>query len=100
MSYIQSPCGIVNKEKQIKLNLPKNYSASQHVKRLPYLSNTNDPVLQNLIIDTLNNRANLQKYLLATTDYSKNIQENINSVVTDGKFYDALACKTHLGRKK
>ena len=28
--------------------------------------------------------------MLATSDYSKNIQEDINSVVTDGKFNDAL----------
>ena len=90
MSYIQLLYGIVNKEKQIKFNLPKNYSASQYIKRLPYLSNTNDPAFQNSIIDTLNNRADLQKYLLATSDYGKNIQENINSVVTDEKFNDVL----------
>ena len=90
MSYIQLPYGLVNKEKQIKLNLPKHYSAKQNVKRLPYLSNANDSAFQNSIIDTLNNRADLQKYLLATSDFGKNIQENINSVVTDGKFNDAL----------
>ena len=28
--------------------------------------------------------------MLATSDYGKNIQENINTVVTDGKFNDAL----------
>ena len=80
------------KKKQIKLNLPKNYSASQYVKRLlnTNLSNTNDPAFQNLITDMLNNRADLRKYLLATSDYGKNIQENINSVVTDGKFNDGL----------
>ena len=90
MSYIQLPYGIVNKEKQIKLNLPKNYSASQYVKRLPYLSITNYPAFQNSITDTLNNRANFQNYLIATSNYGKNIQENINSVVADGKSNDAL----------
>ena len=90
MSYIQLPYGVVNEEKQIKLNLPKNYSVSQYVNKLPYLSNTNNPAFQNLITDTLNNRAYLRKYLLATSDYGKNIQENINLVVTDGKFNDAL----------
>ena len=30
------------------------------------------------------------KYLLATSDYGQNIQENINAVVTDGKFNAAL----------
>ena len=38
----------------------------------------------------MSSRADLQKYLLATSDYGKNIQENINTVVTDGKFNDAL----------
>ena len=28
--------------------------------------------------------------MLATSDYDRNIQENINAVVTDGKFNDAL----------
>ena len=90
MSYIQLPYGVVNKEKQIKLNLPKNYGASQYFNKLPYLSNTGDPAFQNSIIDTLNSRANLRKYLLATSNYGQNIQENINVVVTDRKFNDAL----------
>ena len=41
---------------------------------------------QNDAIDIVNNRADLRKFLLATSDYGKNIQENINSVVTDGQF--------------
>ena len=90
MSYIQLPYTVVNKEKQIKLNLAKNYGASQYFNRLPYLSNTNGPAFQNSIIDTLSSRADLRKYLLATSDYGKNIQENIKTVVTDGNFNDAL----------
>ena len=81
---------MVNKEKQIKLNIPRNYGASQYFNKLPYLSNTGDSVFQNSIIDTLNSRADLQKYLLAASDYGQNIQENINAVVTDRKFNDAL----------
>ena len=89
MSYIQLLYGVVNKEKQAKLTLPKNYGASQYFNRLHYLSDTNDPAFQNSIIDTLNSRADLWKYLLATSDYGQNIQENLNSVVTDGKLNDA-----------
>ena len=55
------PYGVVNKEKQIKLNLSKNYGVSQYFNKLPYLSNIGDPVFQNSIIDTLNGRADLQK---------------------------------------
>ena len=84
MSYIQLPYGVVIKEKQIKLNLPKNYGASQYFNKLPYLLNTGDPAFQNSIIDTLNSRANLRKYLLATSYYGQNIPENINAVVQMG----------------
>ena len=90
MFYIQLPYSVVNKENQIKLNLQKNYGASQYFNKLPYLSNTGHPVFRNSIIDTLNSCADLRKYLVATSDYGQNIQENINSVVTDGKFNDAL----------
>ena len=41
-----------------------------------------DPTFQNLIIDVINNRSNL-KFLLALSDYGRNIQKNINSVVAD-----------------
>ena len=62
MTYIQLPYGVANKEKQIKLNLPKNYGASQYFNKLLYLSNTGHPAFQNTIIYTLNSMANLQKY--------------------------------------
>ena len=91
MSYIQLSYGVVNDGRQAKLNLPKNYGASQHFKKLPYLCNTSDPDFQNSIVDTLNNRADLQKNLLATSRYGRNIQEDINSVVTDEKFNNVLA---------
>ena len=61
MTYIQLPYGVANKEKQIKLNLPKNYGASQYFNKLPYLSNTGDPAFQTPVIDNLKSRADLQK---------------------------------------
>ena len=64
MSDIQLPYGVVNDERQAKLNLPKTYGAGQYFRKLPYLYNTNDPDFQNSVVDTLNNRADLQKYLL------------------------------------
>ena len=72
------------------MNLPKNYGASQYFKKLPYLYNTKDPDFPNSIVDTLNNRADLRKYLFATSSYGRNIQGNINSAVTDRKFNNAL----------
>ena len=57
MSYISLPFGLVRKEKKIKLDLPKNYGASQYIIRLPYIRNE-DPNFQNSIIDIINNRSN------------------------------------------
>ena len=64
MSYIQLLYGVVNTEKQIKLDLPRNYCAAQYFKQLPYLSDTTNPIFQKLVINTLNNRVDLQKYAL------------------------------------
>ena len=88
MSYISLPFSLVRKEK-IKLDLPKNYSASQYIKKLPYISKK-DPNIQNSIIDIVNNRYDLKFFLLATSDYGRNIQENINAVVSDEKFNQAV----------
>ena len=47
----------LEKNKKIKLDLPKNYGASQYIIRLPYIRNE-DPNFQNSIIDVINNRSN------------------------------------------
>ena len=90
MSYVLLPYGVFNKETQMKLDLPRNYGAAQYFKQLPYLFDTNNPTFQNLLINTLDNRVDLQKYALATGPYGINIQENINTVKADGKFNDAV----------
>ena len=38
----------------------------------------------------MNNRSDLRKFLLAIRDYAKNIHKNINAVVADGKFNQAV----------
>ena len=70
MSYVSLPFGLIQKDKQIKLDLPKNYAAS----RLPYIENE-DTNFQNKIIDLVNNRTDLPKYLLATSRYGDFIQK-------------------------
>ena len=89
MSYLSLAFDLIRKEEEIKLDLPKNYGASQYIKRLSYVSRE-DPGFQNSIIDIVNNRSDLRKCLLATSDYGRNIQENINSVVAGGKFNQAV----------
>ena len=72
ISYISLPFGLVRKKKKIKLDLLKNYEASQYIRRLPYIRNE-DPNFKTSIIDIVNNRSDLRKLLLATSDYGKNI---------------------------
>ena len=71
------------------MDLPKNYGASQYIKRLRYIRNE-DPDLQNSLADVINNRSDLRKFLLATSEYGRDIQENINTIVADGKFNQAV----------
>ena len=89
MSYLSLNFGLIRKEENIKVDLPKNYGESQYIKRLPYISRE-DLNFQNSIIDIVNNRSDLRKCLLATSDYGRNIQENINSLVDGGKFNQAV----------
>ena len=83
------PFGVVRKEKKIKLDSPKNCRTSQYIRTLPYVRNE-DPNFKNSIIDIVNNRSDLRKFLLATRDYAKNCHKNINAVVADGKFNQAV----------
>ena len=49
MSYIQLPYGYVNKQNQIKFNLPSNYEESFYLHKSPYLKTKNAAVENNLI---------------------------------------------------
>ena len=90
MSYIQLPYGLVKKSKQIQFNLPKNYEESQYIKRLPYISNEG-PDFNNKVLDLLRNREDLKKWLLATSDYGDELQEDLNATVGyDEKFNNAI----------
>ena len=89
MPYVSLPFGLIQKDKQIKLDLPKNYAASQYKKRLLYIE-IEDTNFQNKIIDLVNNRTDLQKYLLAMSGYGDFIQEKINTTVDDGKYNNAM----------
>ena len=42
----------------------------------------------------VNNRFNFKKCLLTSKDYGRNIQENINPVVADGKFNQTVVRRT------
>ena len=90
MSHIQLPYGYVNKEKQIRFNLPNNYDESFYIDKVPYLTNQN-PRVQNELIDLMKNRDSLKKWLLATSDYGTEIEQNLTAVVgPDEKFNNSI----------
>ena len=75
----------------VKLDLPKNYRASEYFKFLPYLYDLEKPNFQTSISSIINNRHDLRNYLLATGGIGKSVQEKLKSVVTVGKLNDATA---------
>ena len=90
ISFIQLTYGLVKKSKQIQFNLPKNYEECQYIKRLSYITNKG-PDLYNKILDVLGNRGNLKKWLLATSEYGEELQEDLNAIVgCDQKFKNAI----------
>ena len=90
MSYIQSPYGYVNKQKQIQFNLPSNYEESFYLDKVPYLT-TKNPAVENNLINLIKNRDDLKRWLLAKSDYDAEIQENLNAVVgPDEKFTNSI----------
>ena len=90
MSYIQLPYGYVNKQKQIQFNLPSNYEESFYLDKVPYLT-TKNPVVENNLINLIKNRDDLKRWLLSTSDYGTEIQENLNAAVGhDEKFTNSI----------
>ena len=86
---IQLPYGYVPDESpggELQLNLPLNYRKDLLFAKLPYITNLNDPAINEVVkggnVDTLA----LQKYLLATGLLEDVIQDNLNIIVTDGEF--------------
>ena len=90
MSYIQLPYGFVKNNKQIQFNLLSDYEESQCYKEVPFITN-DSPTVKNNLLNFLRNRDDLKKWLLATSDYGNEIQEDLNTIVGyDEKFNNAI----------
>ena len=90
MLYIQLQYGYVENKKQVQFNLPNNYEESFYFEKAPYLTNPT-PAVENKLINLIKNRDDLKKWLLATSDYGHEIQEDLNAVVGyDEKFNNAI----------
>ena len=79
MSYIQLPYGYVRNNKQVQFNLPSDYEESQYYKEVPHITNES-PAVKNNLLNLLRNREDLKKWLLATSDYGNEIQEDLNAI--------------------
>ena len=90
MSDIQLPYGYIKNNKQIQFNLPRCYEKLQYLKEVPYLTNKN-PTVENNLLNLLRNRDDFKKWLLTTGEYRNEIQEDLNAIVGfDEKFNNAI----------
>ena len=84
MSY-----GFVKNNKQVQFNLPSDYEESQYYKEVPHITNES-PAVKNNLLNLLRNRG-FKKWLLATSDYGNEMQEDLNAIVGyDEKFDNAI----------
>ena len=58
--------------------------------KLPYLTQSKNPTLNNIIENSTIDNLELQKYLLATGLLKDGIQQSLDMIVTDGGFNDAV----------
>ena len=86
MSNIQLPYGYIENNKQVQFNLPNNYEESFYLKEVPHLTNKN-PAIENNLLNLIRHRDDLIKWLLATSKYGNEIQDDLSAIVEyDEKF--------------
>ena len=87
---IQLPYGFLEKEKnEIKFNLPKSFKKELLFENLPFVTQLNNPAIDNVVEGKNTDDLSIQKYLLATGLLEDTIQNNLDMIVTDGEFNNA-----------
>ena len=76
-----------NNEK-LYFDLPLNYKKNLLFDKLPYMTQLNNPAINN-VVKGKKNDLSIQKFLLATDLLEHAIQNNLDMIVTDGEFNDA-----------
>ena len=90
-SYIQVPYGFRKVSDPIQFSVPKIFEENQYLNRIGYLSNKDDPVVKNSVLDAVKNRKDLQKWILATSDFGHELQQDINGITGgDERFNNAV----------
>ena len=91
-SYIQIPYGFRKVSEPIQFSVPKNYEENQYLNKVGYLSNKDDPAVKNSLLDAVKSRVDLQKWILATSDFGQILQQDINEITGGNeKFNNAVA---------
>ena len=94
-SYIQIPYGFRKVSNPIQFSVPKSFEENQYLNRIGYISNKDDPAVKNNILDAVKNRKDLQKWILATSDFGRELQQDINKITGgDEKFNNAVLRRT------
>ena len=90
-SYIQVPYGYRKVSNPIQFVSPKTNFENKLFDRIGYISNKDDPVVKNNILNAIKNREELQKYILATSDLGNELQQDKNEITGgDEKFNNAV----------
>ena len=90
-SYIQLPYGFRKKSEPIQFTLPKNYVETQYLNGIDYISDKDYPAVKNKLLDAVKNRKDLQKWILATSEFGQELQQDINEITGgDEKFNNAV----------
>ena len=98
MLHIQLPYSYVENNKQVQFNLQSNFEESFYLSKVPHLMRR-DPTVENDLINLIKNRDDFKKWLLATSDFGEEIQDDLNAVVGhDEKFTNAIVRHSSLNR--
>ena len=90
-SYIQVPYGYRHVSNPIQFLSPKNNEENHYFNRIGYISNKDDPVVKNDTLNAIKNRKDLQKWILATSDFGTELQRDINEITGgDENFNNAV----------
>ena len=79
-SYIQVPFGYRKVSKPIQFRTAKNNFENKLFDYIDFISDKNDPVVKNNLLNAIKNREDLQKYILATSDLGDELQTDINTI--------------------
>ena len=73
----------------MQFNFPPNFRKDILFDKLPYLTQSKNPTLNNIIKNGMVDNLELQKYLLTTGLLQHSVQQSLGMIVTDGGFNDA-----------